>query len=419
VLAPAVVLGCLLGTIAWAGPSEAATSEVLAGVAREPFVLPAKVPLAGYSRRKGTPSTGIHDPVSARALVFRSDGVTAALVSCDLLIIDERFVDAVRRRLTAQGLPDMTLLLAATHTHSGPGAYGTRFFEKLSMGHYDPAVFEELVRAIVQAVVRAHAAAEPVRLVYLSAPTEGLVRNRVDPDGPVDAELTVVGVLRSEAREPLAVLLSFAAHPTTLGSWNRQVSADYPGVAVRELERQFPGAVALFFAGAAADQGPVKAGDGFEPAERIGRSLADLAAALLLLSKTVMELPQSIEVAQQVVALPPAEVRLGRWTLPRWVGQRLVDDDATLSVVTVGEAAFVGVPCDLSVELGMRLARAAQAKGLRPILIGFASDYIGYCVPAALYRAERYESSMAFNGPQAGELVVERLIEMLNQLGDR
>ncbi|TPW18662.1 MAG: hypothetical protein FD126_3366, partial [Elusimicrobia bacterium] len=99
--------------------------------------------------------------------------------------------------------------------------------------------------------------------------------------------------------------------------------------------------------------------------------------------------------------------------LPRWAGRRLVDDDATLSVVAVGEIAFVGVPCDLDASLGMRLKQAAQAQGRKPLLIGFASDYIGYCVPEALYRAKRYESSMAFNGPRAGELVVERLIQMM------
>ena len=51
-------------------------------------------------------------------------------------------------------------------------------------------------------------------------------------------------------------------------------------------------------------------------------------------------------------------------------------------------------------------------------MIGFASDYIGYCVPEALYRQKQYESSMAFNGPKAGEQVVNQLIRMLNQTAD-
>ena len=42
-------------------------------------------------------------------------------------------------------------------------------------------------------------------------------------------------------------------------------------------------------------------------------------------------------------------------------------------------------------------------------------------MPKALYEAKQYESSMAFNGPKAGELVVERLIQMIEQMepGDK
>ncbi|MBI2104007.1 MAG: neutral/alkaline non-lysosomal ceramidase N-terminal domain-containing protein [Candidatus Omnitrophica bacterium] len=419
---PLVLLlcGCLLGVIAWAEPNEGAADEVLAGAAYEPFSLPAGVPLAGYSRRKGKPSTGVHDPVGVRALVFRDGDTTAVLVSCDLLIVDERLFDAVHRGLLDAGLPqDLVLMLAATHTHSGPGGYGQRFFEKLSMGHFDPQVFTMLVQTVVRAVGRAKTALAPVELAYGTAQTDGLVQNRVEANGPVDPELAVVACYRPGQREPFAVLLSFAAHPTTLGAWNRQLSADYPGVAVRELEERLPGATALFFAGAVADQGPVKSGDGFERAERIGLALARHAADLLGASRPTP--PGGLGAAQVRAPLPPAEVRLGRLTLPRGIGQRLVDDDATLSVVTAGEVAFLGAPCDLSAELGMRLKRAAQDRGLRPLLIGFASDYIGYCVPEALYRAKQYESSMAFNGPRAGELLVNHLKDMLDQLvrGDR
>ena len=73
------------------------------------------------------------------------------------------------------------------------------------------------------------------------------------------------------------------------------------------------------------------------------------------------------------------------------------------------------MPCDLSVSLGETLKQAARARGLQPIIVGFASDYIGYCVPVALYEAKQYESSMAFNGPKTGELIVDRLVQLLGQ----
>ena len=401
--------------LAW---SPLVAAYVTGGVARETFSLPAGVPLAGYSRRGGKPSRGLHDPVGVRALVVVDDTAAVALVSCDLLIIDEALFDAVARRLSEQGVPaDLVLLLAATHTHSGPGAYGRRFLEKLSMGHFDPRVFDALVEAIARAVVRAWQTRAAVRVASASGATEGLVENRVELGGMVDPEVTVSGFYPADADQPFALLVTFAAHPTTLGAWNMELSADYPGVVMRELERRIPSAIALFFAGAVGDQAPVKSGERFDRPERMGLAVAE--RALALAAGLHPEPPSGVSARQERISLPPAQVRAGSLMFPRWLGRRLVDDDATLSVVTVGSVAFLGVPCDLAASLGGRLKDAARRRGLQPRVVGFACDYIGYCVPESLYRAKQYESSMAFNGPKAGELVTDQLIRMLDQIADQ
>jgi hypothetical protein len=405
-----ILLACV------AEPSVAADT-VQAGVAQETFVLPRWVPLAGYSRRKGNSSRGTHDPVGVRALVIQDPETVAALVSCDLLIVDEHLFDEVRRRLLAQGFPpDVVLLVAATHTHSGPGGYGTRFFEKLSMGHFDRDIFETIVAAISRAVTRAQAARAPVRLASFATTVEDLVTNRMDPHGFTDKELIVTAFYHPPARTPRALVVNFSAHPTTLGAWNRQLSADYPGVVVRELERQVPGAMVLFFAGAVGDQAPVKSGEGFASAEHIGFTLAQRVDALL--QEGDPDTPRAVMATQERVPLPPARVRLGpRMILPRWLGRQFVDDDATLSLLAVGKTVFLGIPCDLTAGLGQELKTAARSHDLDPMVIGFASDYIGYCLPEALYDSQTYESSLAFNGPKTGELVVERMKQMIEQLG--
>ena len=393
----------------------AAAAEVQAGAAHVEFALPAGVPLAGYSRRHGAPSRGLHDPVGVRALVLEEGATTAALVSCDVLMVDEQLADAVRRRLIKEGLPPaLTLVLAGTHTHSGPGAYGTRFLEKISMGHFDPRVFEALLEAVVDAVVAAHDTLSPVRIAYGTAQTSGLVANRVDPGGFADGQLTVVGFFRQTGNDPLAVLANFSAHPMVLGAWNLELSADYPGAVARALEQRYPATTALFFAGSVADQAPVKSGDPFARIEEMGRELARGAAAIL--DGAHPQPPGTLRARQERMPLPPARVRLGPFTLPRWLGARFVDDDATLSVVEAGSTVFIGVPCDLASSLGQRLKGAAQAQGLHPVVIGFASDYIGYCIPEPFYHPKQYESSMAFNGPKTGELVVERLVQIMDQL---
>lgn len=389
-------------------------NEVRAGVAREMLVLPRHVPLAGYSRRKGKPSSGVHDPVGVRALVVSDGATTAALVSSDLLIVDERLFEAVRSRLMAQGLPQNTvLILAATHTHSGPGAFGTKFLEKISMGHFDPRVFEAIVNATTQAVLHAQATQRPTRVVYQRTMTEGLVVNRMDRTGFADAELITSAFYPEQSNVPFAIVVNFSAHPTSLGSWNTELSADYPGVVMKEVERLVPGSLCFFFAGSVGDQAPVKSGTGFEQAEHLGVPLAQHVAAML--QDAAPKRPEGLRAHQAFLRLPSATVRLGsRLTLPRWMGTRLVDDDATLSTVAIGTTVFIGVPCDLSASLGAQLKEASRARGLNPVIVGFASDYIGYCMPEAVYRTQQYESLMAFNGPKTGELIVERLIQMIH-----
>jgi hypothetical protein len=244
-----------------------------------------------------------------------------------------------------------------------------------------------------------------------------LVHNRIDDAGPVDAELVVVGWFRPQATEPFAVIVNFGAHPTMLGAWNRLLSADYPGVIRSVVQERWPGATVLFFAGAVADQAPTKTDTGFERMEWYGRTLGQ--ETVRLLNRMQPEPATSITAAARVVALPPARVRIGRLVFPRWLGARFVDDDATLSIVRVGRIGLIGVPCDLGASLGNRLKAAARQQRLQPVIVGFANDYIGYCVPEALYHAKRYESSMAFNGPRAGELIVERLLHMLNDIVTR
>ncbi len=414
-LAVSWLSGCLL-VISAGPPEQASASDVTAGVAHEQFVLPRGVPLAGYSRRKGRPSRGIHDPVGVRALILDDGHSTAALISADVLIVDEALYAALRRRLTAAGLPQhLTVIFAATHTHSGPGAYGRRFLEKISMGHFDPAVFEAIVQASAQAAARAYAQRGPIQVAYRTAQTEGLVVNRMERGGPADGELAVYALYRTGTGQPMSVLVGFAAHPTALGAWNTQLSADYPGVVMRELERRFPGATALFFAGAVGDQAPVKSGSGFDRAERIGNALATQAAALVEAGPP--EPVESMQGLEETMALPPAHVRLRpHLALPGWIGRRLVDDDATLSMVRVGHTVFMGVPCDVASALGHELKQAARLRALQPMIIGFADDYVGYCMPESVYRSGAYEALMAFNGPVAGELIVKRLLHMLDSV---
>jgi len=396
-------------------PIAAQERQLLVGTAKLELTPPVKTPLAGYSRRRGRLATGVHDPPFVRAVVLRSRSTTVALASCDLLIIDEHLFEAVAERVNAAFSQEpFVLLITATHTHSGPGAYGKTFLEKLSMGHFDPRVFEFLAKQIAQAILDASAQMQPATTRYATASTTGLVANRMRPEGVVDPDVAVCALYDQHER-PVAVIVQFGAHPTTLGSWNRELSADYPGVLTRALEERDPSVMCLFVAGAVGDQAPVKTGEGFEPSQRIGKALAALVGTLLE-ERPPDEGPEMdiIKSQQRTVPLPQGRIRAGSFRLPGWISRLLVDDDATLTVIRVGNVLMMGLPCDVSAELGLELKRSAREAGYRPLLVGFANDYIGYCLPEHLYWTDTYEASMAFNGPTTGPMLVETLKQMID-----
>src|SRR6185295_6062148 len=74
----------------------ASARELTAGVARVEITPPIGFPMGGYAARSG-PSTGVHDPLYATALVLKTDELTVAIISCDLLSFpSERVVSLAR-----------------------------------------------------------------------------------------------------------------------------------------------------------------------------------------------------------------------------------------------------------------------------------------------------------------------------------
>ncbi len=397
-------------------PVSARADDLQAGAAFTAFQLPRGTPLAGYSRRKGHPSQGTHDPVGVRALALHGAGASVVIASCDLLMIDEELHDAIVQRAQERGLPaDFLVLVAATHTHSGPGAYGRHFGEKISMGHFDPEVQAVIINAAAEAIVNAAAKLQPVRASFSSIETQGLAKNRVQDNGLVDNTLRVAAFYPAgESRDPVAVILNFSAHPTSLGASNMLFSADYPGVARQQIESAFPGAVCLFLAGSVGDQAPIKQGNGFETAERIGSALA--VAAKQALAQMQPKSTDALYAVRTVQPLGKPRVRINKTALPGWLSRRLVDDDGTLTAIAIGDIVLAGVPCDWSAELGARVHQAAETAGFHSMVVGFADDYIGYCMSPDVYETGAYEAAMAFNGPNTGVQLADALAAMIRSI---
>src|SRR5438270_1019905 len=150
----------------------------------------------------------------------------------------------------------------------------------------------------------------------------GRVVTGTNPGGVIDPHLLVV---RIDARDgsPLAAIIGYTMHPTTMGPTNRRVSADWPGHLKRVVEG-LTGATCLFAQGATGNVGPGPEGftDDARVIRRLGAAVGCEAARVYF----------SLQV-------PPLEFRHERvWDsgapLGKWVGVPLPGPSPRVRVVT-------------------------------------------------------------------------------------
>ncbi|MCA9066061.1 MAG: hypothetical protein KDA96_23495, partial [Planctomycetaceae bacterium] len=192
----------------------------------------------------------IHDPLQATAVVVESPGHSPiAIVALDLMLIDVQFTDNVRRQIRDRvDLPPESILLTCSHSHNAPAAGGLR-----GVGECNPDYEQWAARQTVDAVVTAWQTRQPATLTAATGRCSGITFNRTRPAGTVDDVLTVARIDRVDGT-PLAVMVSFAGHPTVtteLRPWD--VSRDVPGMVCDLLEKRLPGATAVYIQGACGD----------------------------------------------------------------------------------------------------------------------------------------------------------------------
>src|SRR6185436_19939252 len=85
-------------------------------------------PPVGWRRAGGYDeylSTGVHDPLLAKAVVFEQGSERGAIVVCDLCSVGRDVSDAARREASRRtGIPAANIVISATHTHGGPEYHG-------------------------------------------------------------------------------------------------------------------------------------------------------------------------------------------------------------------------------------------------------------------------------------------------------
>ena len=123
-------------------------SQLNAGVAEIDITPDFTVELSGFAARV-QPSTGVLEPIFARAVFLEDGGEKLLWIGCDLLAFERDFVAGVRAWAGRElGLKPHQVLLSATHTHGGPGV-----IHLVAAGSYSER-YVALLRSRVEDVAR-------------------------------------------------------------------------------------------------------------------------------------------------------------------------------------------------------------------------------------------------------------------------
>ncbi|MBA2565877.1 MAG: neutral/alkaline non-lysosomal ceramidase N-terminal domain-containing protein [Gemmatimonadetes bacterium] len=410
--------------------------------------LPPGLPLGGYLNRAGL-ATGTHDPITATAAVFGTPPDACAIVAVDLVAITEELALGVRDALRDEGFGHQAVLLAATHTHSGPGGNEERL--PGGFGYFREPITAALVGAVRNAVRGATASRVPATLLASNGPVDGIASNRFF-GGARARSVAAIAEARDESGRTLGLIVNYAVHPTVLAEDNLEYSADFVAAVRGALSVRVGGAAVLYLNGAAGDLSTrgVRRSSTFEEAERLGRLLASQLEPLLERATPVSDSPMrthAIDLSVEARELPtPSQAEslvaslAERLEMVRadsghagvelrgaendLVGARVAaamarqmrgaHRDLRLHGLRIGDLLFLGIPAELFSELGEKIRRRSPAPYC--YVVGYAGGYVGYVLADDAVGQKRYEALVSWVAPDTGRRVVETALRLQRDL---
>jgi neutral ceramidase len=437
------------------------------GAAEIDITPPVGMRMAGYFDERF--STGVHDPLKAKALILRQGNQEIAMVFCDLVGVSLNVTTNARAQASKKsGIPVPNIMICATHSHTGPLFDDVRdyYFHEAAVAkfgkdphepvHYPTFLTEKLVTVINEARSKSHAAQLEVGI----GTQENLTFNRrywmkngkvafnpgqlntniVRAAGPTDTDVGILFARQPDAQRPFAGLTVFAMHSDTVGG--SEYSADYAYYLQQMLRSAYSeDFISAFAAGTCGDLNHINVSKketvkGFDVAERLGTTLGVTVknARLTRISNpsfavrsTTLQIPLQQPTPEAIANAKAKTDKIGDPDTSFTDKVILVKNldlarrgptcPMELQVVRLdSDTAFVYLPCEIFVELGLAIKHSSPFK--KTIVISISNDRPSYVPTKKAFTEGSYEVTNARVKSGAGEMLVDAAIKLLKEIKD-
>lgn len=378
-------------------------------------------PLLPVSGGIGTPKKTVekNGDLFVRALVIQKGDTKVAIVNVDNLGWPAALGN--KSRALIKGIKPENVLIGATHTHSGPDAYG--FPNEKGESFADMKYLDDCVQKIADAVNEASGKLEDASLKIAVGEAKGKIAYNYYADQLYDPRCGIIQAIASSGAnkgKAIATLVNYAIHPEVIGSGRGILSPDLCGPLYDRIEAK-GGGVALFMNGA---QGGMVTADNrrenkeeannWEECKRIGELLADEAlrivdgAALqenpsLFCTSRQIEFPVDSEIMRFILKNSPIKNKMS--------GENRVATQ--LNLLNIGTAQILTVPGEALPNIGYYVKRKMNTK--QPFLFGLTNDAFGYMLAKVDFNSfKRYEYvSRTSLGEMTGEIYMEQALKLI------
>ena len=446
-----IKLMIFVGILAPFGAAHAQDAAWKIGLARVKITPTEPVRMAGYGSRDHA-STGVASELHAKALAIEDrNGQRAVIVTSDVIGFTAAFAEPVCRRIAERtGLDRSRILLNASHTHTGP-TLTLDDDEVEGFTREDTAATVRYTRrlqdTLVDLVVRSFKGLEPARLSWGLGVAPFVMNRReftergvvlgFNPRGHIDRSVPILRVDTPDGKMR-AVLYGAACHNTTLTGRHYEISGDFAGYSQVLIEREHPGAQAMFMQGCAGDANPHPRGS-----EAFARQHGDTLGreVMRILDAELRPVRGPLRIAFKRVALPlqpaPSRSQLDRWAKGGgwrgFVGKQmtaLLEREGALPTTyttpfTVwqfgGDLTLVGLPGEVVVDYVTLIEKALGPRRLW--IAAYCNDVFGYLPSAKVLSEGGYETRGLYSGgigfftAQAQDVATAAVLEMARSVG--